>query len=67
MESVRRTDILERRGLRAVHVFRRRLPRMHRHNWSGPKASSSVAYAWFCWSRNYNAPTTIDRISWERD
>jgi hypothetical protein len=61
-ESVRRTDILEHSGLRAVYVFRKRLPRMHRDGWTGPKASSAVAYAWFCWSRDHRGPTIIDRI-----
>jgi hypothetical protein len=62
LESTRRTDVLERRGLRAVHVFRRRLPMMHRDGWAGPKASSAIAFAWFCWSRDHRGPTVIDRI-----
>jgi hypothetical protein len=45
LESVRRTDILERRGLCAVHVFRNRLPFMHRDGWSGPRASSAIPFA----------------------
>jgi hypothetical protein len=67
LESIRRTDVLEHRGLRAVHVFRRRLPMMHRDSWTGPRASSAIAFAWFCWDRDYRGATTIDRISWERD
>jgi hypothetical protein len=62
LESAKRTDILERRGLRAVHVFRKRLPMMHRDGWAGPRASSAIAFAWFCFSRGHNGPTTIDRI-----
>src|SRR6516165_7187321 len=53
LESVGRTDLLENSGLRRVLVFRRRLPRMHRQNWDGPKASSSMAFGWFAWRRNY--------------
>ena len=64
LESVRRTDILERRGLRAVHVFRNRLPMMHRDSRTGPRASSAMPFAWFCWDRDYRGQTTIDRISW---
>ena len=64
LESVGRTDILEQRGLRVVHVFRNRLPMMHRDGWSGPRASSSVAFAWFCWRRDHCGPAIINRISW---
>jgi hypothetical protein len=63
-ESERRTDILERRGLARVHVFRRRLPRMHRDGWTGPRATSSIPFAWFVWNRSHTGPTTIDRLSW---
>jgi hypothetical protein len=62
LESVGRTALLEDSGLRRVLVFRRRLPRMHREGWDGPKASSSMAFAWFCWRRGYRGPTTLTRI-----
>jgi hypothetical protein len=61
IESVGRTELLEH-GLRRVFVFRRRLPRMHRADWNGPKVSSSMAFAWLCWRRNYAGPTTLTRI-----
>jgi hypothetical protein len=63
-ESVRRTDILEKSGLARIHVFRNRLPMMHRRGWDGPKASSAMPFAWFVWERGYKGSTTIDRISW---
>jgi hypothetical protein len=66
LESERRTSLLENAGLARVHVFRNRLPMMHRAGWKGPKASSSVAFAWFVWDRRHKGPTTISRISWER-
>jgi hypothetical protein len=62
LESVRRTDILERRGLTSVHVFRRRLPMMHRNGWNGPRASSAIPFAWFVWSRDHRGPAVINRI-----
>ena len=65
MESKRRTPILKSGRLARVHVFRERLPMMHRHGWAGPKASSSIAFAWFVFDRNHTGPTTLDRISWE--
>jgi hypothetical protein len=65
LESVRRNDILERRGLRAVHVFRRRLPMMHRDGWNGPRASSAIPFAWFCWTRGHSGPAIVNRIGGE--
>jgi hypothetical protein len=62
LESIRRSEILERRGLSRVHVFRRRLPMMHRDGWSGPRASSAIPFAWFVWARDHHGPTVIDRI-----
>jgi hypothetical protein len=62
LESVSRTELLEHSGLRRVLVFRKRLPRMHPQNWDGPRASSSMAFAWFCWRRNYAGPTILSRI-----
>src|SRR5262245_5415187 len=66
LESDRRRGILEGRGLARVHVFRKRLPRMHRRGWEGRKANSGMAFCWMVWDRSHAGPTTIDRISWER-
>lgn len=66
LESERRCDILENRGLARIHVFRKRLPMMHRDGWKGRKANSGMAFAWMTWERDYRGPTTISRISWER-
>jgi hypothetical protein len=48
-----------------VHVFRERLPMMHREGWTGPRSSSTTAYAWFVWDGDHDGQTTIDRISWD--
>lgn len=64
MESERRTAILDGGQLARVHVFRNRLPMMHRDGWSGPKASSSTAFAWFVWDRDHKGPTELRRLSW---
>jgi hypothetical protein len=66
LESERRCGILEGRGLARVHVFRKRLPMMHRAGWQGRKANSGMAFAWFVWERGYTGPTIVNRISWER-
>jgi hypothetical protein len=64
MESVRRTPILEGRGLKRIHVFRKRLPMMHREDWQGRRATSGMAFAWFVWDRSHAGSTVIERISW---
>lgn len=64
LESERRTAILEGRGLARIHVFRRRLPMMHRAGWEGRKANSGMAFAWFVWDRSHSGSHTINRISW---
>jgi hypothetical protein len=66
LESERRCHILEDRGLARIHVFRKRLPMMHRDGWEGRKANSGMAFAWFVWDCVHRGPTVIDRISWER-
>jgi hypothetical protein len=66
LESERRCGILENRGLARIHVFRKRLPMMHRDGWEGRKANSGMAFAWFVWIRGHTGPTIVDRISWER-
>lgn len=66
LESSRRSDLLEHRGLARVLVFRNRLPMMHRDGWSGPRSTSNTCFAWFCWDREHVGPPTIHRISWQR-
>jgi hypothetical protein len=63
LESERRTPILDSGTLARVYVFKNRLPMMHRAGWSGPRATSSIAFAWFVWDRNHVGPATINRIS----
>lgn len=66
LESERRRDILEHSGLARVHVFRNRLPMMHRDSYSrtSRQGSSAIPFAWFVWDRNHKGPTELRRISW---
>jgi hypothetical protein len=64
LESERRTAVLDGGQLVTVHVFKQRLPMMHREGWEGPKlVSSIVPFAWFVWSRYHRGPATLNRIS----
>jgi hypothetical protein len=65
LESERRRVILDNGWLRRVYVFRKRLPMMHRAGWNGPRASSALAFAWFCWDRQHCGPAELHRISRE--
>lgn len=65
LESERRRDILDQSCLARVHVFRKRLPMMHREGWDGPRSSSATAFAWFVWERTYKGPPQLHRVSWE--
>jgi len=64
LESDRRTPILDGGSLARVHVFRKRLPMMHRAGWEGKKSNSGMAFAWFVWDRAHSGPAELRRISW---
>ena len=64
LESERRTSILDGGKLARVHVFRNRLPMMHRAGWQGPRASSSTPFAWLVWDAEHHGPTALHKISW---
>ena len=65
LESERRSGILDNGTLARVHVYRKRLPMMHRAGWDGRMASSGMAFAWFVWERHYRGDTVLRRLSWE--
>jgi hypothetical protein len=65
LESVARSDVLDSGRLARIHVFANRLPMMHRNDWTGKRASSAIAFAWFCFERDYRGPALLDRIRWE--
>jgi hypothetical protein len=64
IESVGRTSILEGGHLARIHVFRNRLPMMHRAGWTGPRVTNPTAFAWFVWDRRHAGPAALNRISW---
>jgi hypothetical protein len=62
LESERRARLFNRGHLVRVHVFRKRLPMMHRHGWNGPRASSAIPFAWFVFNREYRGLPMIDWV-----
>lgn len=65
LESERRRGILDNGQLARVHIFRNRLPMMHRDGWQGNKSTSTTAFGWFVWRRDHKGPTELHRLSWE--
>jgi hypothetical protein len=63
LESERRSPILDSGSLARIHVFRNRLPMMHRDGWTGSRVSNPTAYAWLSWDANHHGPATLHRIS----
>jgi hypothetical protein len=68
LESMKRSDILDAGDLSKVMLFRRRLPFMHRENYTGKRNSNSaMPFCWMVWSRDHHSgPATVERIDWER-
>jgi hypothetical protein len=56
---------LDNGQLARVHVFRNRLPMMHRDGWAGNRVSNPTPYAWYVWEREHTGKPEIDRISWK--
>jgi hypothetical protein len=64
LESESRRDVLDDGRMARVLVFRNRLPMMHHAGWTGPRASSATAFAWFVWDAEHQGDAGVRRISW---
>lgn len=68
LEGTGRSPIMDGGALARVHVFKNRLPMMHRAGRGTMVAktnSSAMAFAWFVWERTHQGPTEMRRLSWE--
>lgn len=68
LEGARRTQVIEKGGLRRIYVFRERLPMMHKRGFleaGGKPSTSTMAFAWFCWRRGWRGQASVKRISWK--
>jgi predicted RNA methylase len=67
LEGQARSDVLDGGQLARVHVFRNRIPMLHRDGWDGPKIERSLCpYCWFVWEQNHEGRAQLDRIDCER-
>lgn len=64
LESERRHQWFKQVGLQRVHIFSQRLPMMHRDGWTGPRSTSTTAFAWFIFNRDCKRLPTINWIRW---
>lgn len=68
LTSVRRKDIMTADRLVRVHVFRNRLPMMHRAGWEGKQNTSQQDYGWFVFGEasQFHRDPTIHWLTWEK-
>jgi hypothetical protein len=53
--------------LARIHFFQNRVPRMHRADWTGKRASGGMTLAWFAFTRDHDGSTPrLDWIRWRR-
>jgi hypothetical protein len=62
LESETRAALFDAGKLARVWVFRKRLPRMHRSDWAGKRASAAMVLAWFVFDRDHDGPPALDWI-----
>lgn len=62
LEGISRQAFFKRSPLARVWVFSKRIPRMHRVGYEGPKSSSSIAFAWFVWEHGHEGPPVLGWI-----
>lgn len=65
LEGAARKPWFESAPLARVHVASRRLPMMHRHGWTGPKAGSAVCHAWFVWDKRHEGRPVVQWFDWK--
>lgn len=67
LESTARLPFFRRHQPARIWISSRRLPMMHRHGWTGPRAPSNTCYAWFIWDARSAQKRTIDWFDWKDD
>jgi hypothetical protein len=64
LEGDVRAALYDAGKLARVHVFRNRVPRMHRADWAGNRASPAMMLAWFVFRRDHDG--SAPRLYWVR-
>jgi hypothetical protein len=63
LEGARRRKMFESTPFARCWVFSKRIPRMHNPDYTGPKTTSLIAFAWFVWDAAHIGPATIGFIN----
>jgi len=62
LEGIKRKELFTKYPLSKVLVFSKRIPRMHRPDYTGKEGTSMLAFAWFIFDWSHVGPTTIEWI-----
>jgi len=65
LESVDRMVFFRNNPPARVWVSSRRMPMMHRLDWSGPISTSNICYAWFVWDDRTTKKKQFDWFDWK--
>jgi hypothetical protein len=65
LESTNRLPFFREHEPARIWISSRRLPMMHRHGWSGPRAPSNTCFAWFVWDNAAAQKRLIDWFDWK--
>jgi hypothetical protein len=60
--SEKRSGLFDGGALVRIHVFKHRLPMMHRLGWEGRRSTPQDYMGWFIWDRDHPGDTIIRRI-----
>lgn len=62
LEGQKRNELFASSPLSKVWVFSKRLPRMHKFGYNGPKTTSTIAFAWFIWDHEHKGKPELGWI-----
>lgn len=66
LESTARLPFFRKHQPARIWISSRRLPMMHRHGWTGPRAPSNTCFAWFIWDARSEQKRTVDWFDWKQ-
>lgn len=65
LESTSRLPLFREHPPARVWISSRRLPMLHRHGWTGKRAASNTAFAWFVWDAASGVKQRLDWFDWK--
>ena len=65
LESTNRLPFFRQHEPARIWISARRLPMMHRHGWTGPRAPSNTCFAWFIWDNKASQKRIVDWFDWK--